>query len=614
MDDFHQLIDKLQSSANILVTVSNNPSVDQLAACIGLTLALNKLDKHATAVFSGDIPDTIEFLKPEETLEKNTDSLRDFIIALDKAKADKLRYKVEDKVVKIFITPYRTSITSEDLDFSQGDFNVDAVVALGVHEQQELDQAITAHGRILHDATVMTVNNTTNSGLGSINWQDTTASSLSELTANLVKQLDKKVLDEQIATALLTGIVAATDRFRNENTTAQTMSISADLMSAGANQQLVTSELEHTVSVRGNTDDTSSDSQPAEGDGKADAKPPKKPDDGTLEIDHESSKEPAEEKIDTAFDESKFTEPASEPLPPPDEQQADEPELPQIHGVHGHPEEGVEPEPYEQHEEAQRSVMTQPPAFSPPLTANEKSENELLEPSTDPLSSNAPEETPKLLSHDQPKEEAPSVALPTPAPQPPAAKPAAVTAPSPVLVPEPTPPAPVVTPSVPTPPAPQPTPPTPVPSVPTPAPQPLTPPEHAVPEPVTTPPPAADHGADVQAARDEVMRALSEQADDAPLPPIAALNAQPLGSDLHAEPVVPSATPEKKEPTPPPPPQPPMPASPADRPLDMPLPPSSGLTVPPPQIVPPTNTPNSNPSAPPPVPPPMMPPAWPPKQ
>src|SRR5688572_23439633 len=91
-----QLVDKIKASANLLVTVSANPSVDQLSSAIGLTLALNKPGKHATAVFSGEVPETIQFLQPEETLEKNTDSLRDFIIALDKAKADKLRYKVED--------------------------------------------------------------------------------------------------------------------------------------------------------------------------------------------------------------------------------------------------------------------------------------------------------------------------------------------------------------------------------------------------------------------------------------------------------------------------------------------------------------------------------------
>src|SRR6185312_13801271 len=134
MDDAkQQLIDKLQSSNNILVTVSRNPSVDQLASCIGLSLLLNKQGKHAAAVFSGQVPSTLEFLQPEETLEKTTDSLRDFIISLDKSKADKLRYKVEDNIVRIFITPYKTSITQEDLEFSEGDFNVDVVVALGVH-------------------------------------------------------------------------------------------------------------------------------------------------------------------------------------------------------------------------------------------------------------------------------------------------------------------------------------------------------------------------------------------------------------------------------------------------------------------------------------------------
>src|ERR1019366_8164810 len=152
-----QALDRLKQASNVLVTVSSNPSVDQLAACIGLTLMLNKLGKHGTAVYSGATPSTIEFLKPEETLEKNTDSLRDFIIALDKSKADKLRYKVEDKIVQIFITPYRTSLSEKDLDFSLGDFNVDAVVALGVHQQAELDQAITAHGRILHDATIIAI-------------------------------------------------------------------------------------------------------------------------------------------------------------------------------------------------------------------------------------------------------------------------------------------------------------------------------------------------------------------------------------------------------------------------------------------------------------------------
>jgi hypothetical protein len=239
-----QIIERIKQGTNVLVTVSNNPTLDQLAACIGLTLMLNKLGKHATAVYSGQTPSILEFLQPEKTIEKNTDSLRDFIISLDKSKADKLRYKVEDKVVKIFITPYKTSISEKDLIFSEGDFNVDLIIALGVHDQGQLDQAIAAHGRILHDATVISINDSANGSLGSLNLLDQTSSSLSELITQFDGQIGKPVLDAQIATALLTGIVAQTDRFSNNKTSPVTMSVSAKLMSAGANQQLVAVKLE----------------------------------------------------------------------------------------------------------------------------------------------------------------------------------------------------------------------------------------------------------------------------------------------------------------------------------------------------------------------------------
>ncbi|MEM6997585.1 MAG: hypothetical protein AAF413_01605, partial [Patescibacteria group bacterium] len=240
-----QIVDKLKGATNILVTVSNDPTVDQLASAIGLTLMLNKIGKHATAVYSGDTPNTLEFLKPEANLHKNTDSLQDFIISLDRAKADKLRYKVEDDVVKIFITPYKTSLSPDDLNFSQGDFNIDAVVALGVDQREHLDQAIVAHGRILHDATVMTIiAGPAASNIGSINWQDGEASSLAEMLVSISEAFQSGVLDEQMATAFLTGIVAQTERFKNPRTTPKVMTMAAQLMAAGANQQLIADSLD----------------------------------------------------------------------------------------------------------------------------------------------------------------------------------------------------------------------------------------------------------------------------------------------------------------------------------------------------------------------------------
>ncbi len=337
----NKIADRIKETNNVLVTVSANPSVDQLSAAIGLTLLLSKLNKHATAVFSGQVPSTIEFLKPEETLEDNTDSLRDFIIALDKSKADKLRYKVEDKMVKIFITPYRTSIGEEDLEFSEGDFNVDIVIALGVHTKEELDQAITSHGRILHDATVATVNTTEASELGSLNWNDPHASSLCEMVVALADLIKANSLDAQMATALLTGIVAETDRFSNARTTSNTMNASAKLMTAGANQQLVATKLETAPEAEAVPPPPSEEKGPEQ--------PPEATaqDDGSLQIDHveDEAKKPAEQTQPAKADETPLpVEPPppppppppapAPPPPPPEPPKPPEPPEPEVHHEH----------------------------------------------------------------------------------------------------------------------------------------------------------------------------------------------------------------------------------------------------------------------------------------
>src|SRR5665213_85103 len=379
-----QLIDKLKTANNVLVTVSRNPSVDQLAACLGLTLLLNKQGKHAAAVFSGQVPSTLEFLKPEETLEKNTDSLRDFIIALDRAKADKLRYKVEDNVVRIFITPYKTSISQDDLEFSEGDFNVDLVIALGVHQQEDLDEAIIAHGRILHDATVASINTTQDPALGTINWYDEAASSLSELVTEMTKVMGDNLLDQQIATALLTGIVSETDRFSNDKTSSQTMSASAALMAAGADQQLVASKLEETgFSLNGQGDGAGMIGDP---DGSAQ-------DDGTLKISHDDDGQadsqppvqdmPQDDKpqdTGTGFQLPATDDNAQSPVQvlPPDSPEPNTPYSPPA---------GMGQGP---------KLMTEPPTLGGTLTANSTQEG--LEQTTDPLSLPR-EEAPQLLDH-----------------------------------------------------------------------------------------------------------------------------------------------------------------------------------------------------------------------
>ncbi len=440
MDDAKQeLANKLKSANNILVTVSRDPSVDQLAGCIGLTLLLNKLGKHTAAVFSGEIPSTLEFLQPEDTLEKNTDSLRDFIIALDKSKADKLRYKVEDNLVRIFITPYKTSISQADLDFSQGDFNVDVVVALGVAQQEDMDEAITAHGRILHDATVTSINTSTDGGLGSINWNDPQTSSLSELVTELAQLLEPNILDAQIATALLTGIVSETGRFSNDKTSSHTMSISAALMTAGANQQLVASKLEQPDKPASSLglDEESSDTGPSDNPGSDDT--PSNTD-GTIELNHdEEAKVPAKDSdqpppgdmsaddttssSDSKPDDNSASSEKTKPAPK--KKKASKPDNSDDTSTLSVPDEIPSADkPDDLSSDSDMSpgskLVTEPPSMGGTLTAN--SGEEKLDPVTDPFSLPASDH-PKMLERTNdtlvPTPTPLEVAAPAPTPLPP---------------------------------------------------------------------------------------------------------------------------------------------------------------------------------------------------
>ena len=243
-DVLAQVIEKIKGAENILVTLSRDPAVDEMAGAIGLTMFLDSLQKHATAIYSGRTPDALRFLRPEGTFETNTASLQDFIIALNKEKADHLRYKLEGDFVKIYITPYKTTLSEADLEFSHGDYNVDLVLALAVPSAGDLDAALAEYGRIMHNATTIDITAGAPGRFGEIEWSEPGASSVCEMLTRLIFQMQgEATLDKEIANALLTGIVAATGRFSNERTNAETMQIASRLMEMGADQQMIASHV-----------------------------------------------------------------------------------------------------------------------------------------------------------------------------------------------------------------------------------------------------------------------------------------------------------------------------------------------------------------------------------
>ena len=291
----------LKFRKHILTVVPKQASIDQITASMALASLLNQEQKlvpnkpkvtssdssnadlvaeaktgkkhkkqiwrrNATVVFQGPLAKGIDFLKPDQFVSSNTDSFRDFIIKIDSKKVDKLFYKhnsIKNEVL-IHLSPFRNlkGITDKDLKFSRSDINVDAVVTLGLARLADLDKQLIPPG-VFHHSQLITlmagdqpcalVDNVydldteadsvtaVNPGRP-VNWQKPEASCLNEMVYELAKGL-KLNINQKTGTILMTGLIAATQRFKSKTTSARCLYIAAELMKTigrDAHQLIVT--------------------------------------------------------------------------------------------------------------------------------------------------------------------------------------------------------------------------------------------------------------------------------------------------------------------------------------------------------------------------------------
>ena len=236
-----QTSEAIRQAETILIMTGQHPSIDQVASTIALAALLRKYGKKVTAVVSDEIPAGAKFL-PTNLIESTLGGLRDFIVRLDlkHAELDKLKYTIENSKLNVHITPFAGSFQQRDVSFDYGDYQFDLVIILGVASYARVDKIYAQNAELLRQIPLVNIDfHRSNEQYGAINLIEGTAASLSEILIALSESLQSGMIDEQIATTMLTGIMAATDRFTATHTTAKTMTVAAQMMAMGANQQEV---------------------------------------------------------------------------------------------------------------------------------------------------------------------------------------------------------------------------------------------------------------------------------------------------------------------------------------------------------------------------------------
>jgi phosphoesterase RecJ-like protein len=110
----------------------------------------------------------------------------------------------------------------------------DLAVIVDTGDLKRTGRVAVDHADWLARATIAVVDHhVSNQGFGAANWIDPAAAATCEMVALMLPELGV-ALDEELATALMTGIVQDTHTFAHPNATPRTLRVAAELVEAGA--------------------------------------------------------------------------------------------------------------------------------------------------------------------------------------------------------------------------------------------------------------------------------------------------------------------------------------------------------------------------------------------
>ena len=241
----------LTKSSPVLLLVPEKHSIDAFSSMMALSLALSKEPgKEVHAVSPMHVPQELQFL-PGSSQVKTSPQMRPGIIIdiAGTAQLADVRPQELKGGTRIHLLLHEgAEITADLVETHVRQLPYDCVVIFGASDLAEVGDLFTNHADFFYNTPVINIDNKpTNEHFGTINVVDITASSISEITHELILALNAEYIDSDVATSLYAGIVSATESFQKPSTTPHAFQLSAELMDKDARTDTV---IQHLVKTK----------------------------------------------------------------------------------------------------------------------------------------------------------------------------------------------------------------------------------------------------------------------------------------------------------------------------------------------------------------------------
>ena len=219
-DKIAQIKTVLKESKNILITLSKNPSYDAIASSLALGSLCKKLGKKTEIVaYNFTAEKHINFLPNLNSIAQKLEKLKKFTISLDitNTKVDDLDYSIKNNKIEICITPKKGEIENKDIKLNKTNFKYDAIIVVDAENLESLGSVYENNLDFFYQTTIINIDHKPqNERFGQINLIDLSSVSVSEIIYNIFKD-EKHLIDAEIATNFLTGIIAKTKSFKTKS-------------------------------------------------------------------------------------------------------------------------------------------------------------------------------------------------------------------------------------------------------------------------------------------------------------------------------------------------------------------------------------------------------------
>ncbi len=243
---YPQVIEKLSKSTNILIVTAPAASGDDLAAAAALKSFLSKLEKEVLVVALGGLNSNFSFLPGMEEARTELNVTKSFVVDIStkRIQIEELSYKKEADKLSVFIKPKQGQFTSEDVSFRTSNFPFDAIVCVGIASLDSLGEFYVRNTDLFFETPIINIDRSpANENYGQFNLVTLSATANSEIIFDLINNFESSLIDEHIATSLLTGIIVETNSFQHVRTTPAAFLKASQLVSLGADQPAIIGRL-----------------------------------------------------------------------------------------------------------------------------------------------------------------------------------------------------------------------------------------------------------------------------------------------------------------------------------------------------------------------------------